>query len=171
MLQRRVVARCVAAAVVAGFHARAAPAQEEMAQTVGAWVVACHRTEAGGRECEMRNDEEGKPALEQHALLSLTLSGGRNDADALVRIAGLDLPHRLDVVLAFSEETMGLEGVGRRGRLAARFTIPRQELAGLAAAPTIEVRFADKAGQEHAVSFAPQGLEEALTIAQEHLSP
>lgn len=141
---------------------------EELVETAGAWVVACHQTEAGGRACEVRNDEDGKTALEQGTLLSLTMHDGRNDADGLVRLADLDLPPRLAV--AFGDEIMALEGVGRRGRLVARFSVPRQELANLAAAEAIAVRFVDKRGQEHAVAFTPEGLEEALTIAQQRLA-
>lgn len=148
-----------------------APGSAELIETVAAWIVACHQTEAGGRQCEVRNDEGGKPALEQVALLSLTLHDGRNDVDGLVRIADLDLPPRLEVDLAFGDETMALEGVGRRGRLAARFVLPRQQLASLAAAGAIEVRFVDRAGEQHAIVFAPDGLDEALALARQYLLP
>jgi hypothetical protein len=158
------------AAVVAGLSGHHALGSEELIETVGGWIAACHQTEAGGRACEVRNDEEGKAALEQDALLLLTLNDGRNEADGLIRIADLDLTPRLEVRVAFGAKTMTLEGVGRRGRLAVRFAVPRHELANLAAADAIEVRFADKSGADHTVSFAPEGHQEALTNAQEHLS-
>jgi invasion protein IalB len=169
-LRRHLVRGVVVTTVVASLYGRGALGAEELAQTVGGWLVACHQTEAGGRECEVRNDEDGKPALGQDALLAFTLHDGRNDAEGLLRIADLDLPPRLKVVISFGDETMILDGVGRRGRLAARFALPRQELANLATADAIEVRFEDKGGREHAVSFVSDGLDEALTRAEEHLA-
>jgi invasion protein IalB len=144
-------------------------ASEEIAKTVGAWTGACHQTEAGARECQVRNDEEGKPALEQSRLVSLTLHDGRNEAEGLVRIADLELPPRLEVELAFGAEMVTIEGVGRRGRLAARFSMPKQELAKLAAADGIAVRFADQKGQPHEVRVSTDGLADALALADDFL--
>jgi hypothetical protein len=169
-LHRHLVRGVAATTVAASLSGHRALGAEELAETVGGWLVACHQTEAGGRECEVRNNEDGKPALEQDALLSFTLHDGINDADGLLRIADLDLPPRLEVVLAFGDDTITLEGVGRRGRLAARFALPRQELANLAAANAIEVRFVGRDGEEHLVGFAADGLRQALTMAQGNLS-
>jgi hypothetical protein len=169
-LRRHLVRGVAATTVVASLSGHLALGPEELAETVGGWLVACHKTEAGGRECEVRNDEDGKPALEQDALLSFTLHDGRNDADGLLRIADLDLPPRLEVAIEFGDETMTLDGVGRRGRLAARFALPRQQLANLAAADAIAARFVGRGGEEHLVGFAADGLHRALTIAQGNLS-
>lgn len=149
-----------------GLLAFAAPASEALEQTVGAWTVACHQTEAGGRECQVRNDEDGRPALEQTRLFSLTLHDGRNEAEGLVRVADLELPPRLEVELAFGNATLAIEGVGRRGRLAARFAMPRQELSKLAAVDAIVVRFADQAGRPHELAISAEGLAEALALAE-----
>jgi hypothetical protein len=161
--------RIVLAALLAGLLAPGALAEDEIAETIGAWTVTCHLTEAGGRECQLRNDEGGKPALEQEQLLSFTLHEGSPAADGLVRIAGLELARRLEVELALGSLSMSVEGVGRRGRLAARFTLPRQELEGLAAAGALAVRFADQAGQAHEIRFPTTGLADALTLAEGHL--
>jgi hypothetical protein len=48
--------------------------------------------------------------------------------------------------------------------------LPRQELARPAAAPAIEARFADRSGEEHAVSFDAAGLAEALAAVDAHLA-
>lgn len=91
--------------------ASTALAEEALVETVGGWIVECGKTEAGGRECTLRNDEDGKPALEQVALLSFTLHDGKNEVDGLVRVADLDLPPRLDVEIAFgSGDAMTVEG-------------------------------------------------------------
>ena len=156
------------AALLAGLPGQSALAQDELAETVGAWTVTCHQTEAGGRECQLRNDEDGKPALAQATLLSFTLHDGSNAADGLVRIADLELPPRLEVELALGGRTLTIEGVGRHGRLAARFALPRQELQG-AAAETIAVRFADQASQAHEVLVPTTGLADALALAERHL--
>ena len=157
------------AALLAGLPGQSALAQDELAETVGAWTVTCHRTEAGGRECQLRNDEDGKPALAQATLLSFTLHDGSNDAAGLVRIADVELPPRLQVELALGGRTLTIDGVGRHGRLAARFALPRQELQGLAAAETIAVRFADQASQAHEVLVPTTGLADALALAERHL--
>lgn len=73
--------------------------------------------------------------------------------------------------MAFGGQTMNVLGVGRRRRLVARSALPRQELANLAAAEAIEVRLVDKGSQQHVASFAAEGLEEALTVVRDHLSP
>jgi invasion protein IalB len=159
----------IVAALLAGLLGPSALAQDDLEQTVGAWTVTCHQTEAGGRECQIRNDEDGKPALEQSTLLSFTLHDGSTEAAGLVRIADLELPPRLEVELALGGRTLTIEGVGRRGRLAARFAVPRQELPRLAAAETIAARFADKAGEGHEIRFPTTGLAEALALADRHL--
>ena len=98
----RWLARLAAAAVLsAGSFAGVALAEPDLTRTVGKWIVACEKTEAGGRQCEVRNDEGGLPALEQSRLLSFTLNSGSNEADGLVRIADLELappPRRRDRV-------------------------------------------------------------------------
>jgi len=104
-----------AALALAGPGARA---QERLAQTIGAWTVECHQTEAGGRECQLRNDDDGRPALEQAQLLSFTLHDSGNQAEGLVRVADLELSTRLEVELGLGAEVVSIEGVGRRGRLA-----------------------------------------------------
>ena len=145
-----------------------AAAGAELTRTFGKWVVACEQTEAGGSACEVRNDEDAKPALEQSKLLSLTLHAGGNDAEGLVRIADLELPPRLEVEIAFGDRTLGVEGVGRHHRLAARFALPRSELASLAAADAVRVRFADRQAQIHEIVFPTAGLAEALELAGEY---
>ncbi|MDF2782412.1 MAG: hypothetical protein K0S96_2217 [Geminicoccaceae bacterium] len=158
--------RIVVAALLTGLLGPRALAQDEFAETVGAWTVTCHQTEAGGRECQLRNAEDGKPALEQARLLSFTLHDGGTEADGLVRIADLELPPRLEVELALGGRSLTIEGVGRHGRLAARFALPKQELPGLAAAETIAVRFADQAGEGHEIRFATTGFADALALAE-----
>ena len=166
----RWLARFVAAAVLgAGSFSGAALAEPELTRTIGNWIVTCEKTEAGGRQCEVRNDEAGLPALEQSRLLSLTLSSGSNEADGLVRIADLELAPRLDVELAFGDRKLAVDGVGRHGRLAARFTLSRSELPGLANADAIRVRFADQQAKAHEVAFPTAGLAKALKLASDHL--
>jgi hypothetical protein len=161
----RLAMSVIGASALAG----AAMAEAELTRTVGGWTVACERTEAGGSACEVRNDEAGKPALEQSELLSLTLHAGSAEAEGLVRIADLELPPRLPVEIAFGERRLALEGQGRRGRLAARFTLPRSELSGVAGADAVRVRFADRQAQAHEVVFPTAGLAEALEFASDHL--
>ena len=151
------------------FLYRDALAEPDLTRTVGKWIVACEKTEAGGRQCEVRNDEGGLPALEQSRLLSFTLNSGSNEADGLVRIAGLELAPRLDVEIAFGDRKLAVEGVGRHGRLAARFALPRSELPGLANADAIRVRFLDQQAKAHEVAFPTAGLAKALGFASEHL--
>lgn len=161
--------KVAAIALCAGALAGAALAEAEPARTIGKWIVACERTEAGGRQCELRNDEAGKPALGQSKLLSLTLQAGSNQAEGLVRIADLELAPRLDVEIAFGDRKLAVEGVGRHGRLAARFTLPSSEIAGLAGAEAIRVRFADRQAETHDVAFPTAGLVEALALVSDHL--
>jgi hypothetical protein len=142
---------------------------EDLTRTVGKWIVACEQTEAGGSACEVRNDEVGKPALEQSTLLSLTLHAGGNQAEGLVRIADLELAPRLDVEIGFGDRKLTVEGVGRHGRLAARFMLPSSELSGLASADAIRVRFADQEAKAHEVVFPTAGLAAALKLASGHL--
>jgi invasion protein IalB len=156
-------------ALAAALLALPAWASEGFVERVGRWTVECRQTEAGGRECQLRNDEDGKPALEQAQLLSFTLHGGGTQAEGLVRVADLELPPRLEVELAFGDEVVTIEGVGRRGRLAARFALPEQELASIAAADGVTVRFADQAGQAHELTIPTAGLAEALALAEDYL--
>ena len=149
--------------------AGAALAEADLTRTVGEWIVTCEKTEAGGRQCEVRNNEHGLPALEQSRLLSLTLNSGSNEADGLVRIADLELAPRLDVEIAFGDRKLPVEGVGRHGRLAARFSLPSSELPGLANADAIRVRFADQQAKAHEVAFPTAGLAKALKLASDHL--
>jgi hypothetical protein len=155
--------------VALGLLAPAAAASEGFVETIAGWTVECHRTEAGSRECRLRNEEAGLPALEQKQLISFTLHDGGTEAEGLVRIADLDLPPRLEVELAFGAEVITLEGVGRRGRLAARFALPRQELPGLAAADAIAVRFTDQQGEAHDLAIPTAGLADALALADDYL--
>lgn len=150
-------------------EAPAALAEESLIETVGDWIVECGKTEAGGRECQLRNDEDGKPALEQDALLSFTLHDGRNEVDGLVRVADVELPPRLEVEIALGGEAMTVEGVGRRGRLAVRFALQKQALAGLAQGDAARVRFVDQQGQPHEIMFSLSGFDEAQAIAAGYL--
>jgi invasion protein IalB len=159
----------VLAALALGLLGQGALAEQEIARTIGAWTLTCHRTEAGGRECELRNDEDGRPALEQQTLLSFTLHDGQNEADGLVRIMDLELPPRLGVELAFGSEIATVEGVGRRGRLAARFAMPRQQLPSFAGAEAVRLRFADQTGQAHEVAIPTAGFADALALADDYL--
>ena len=159
----------VLATTALGLAGPGAQAQEQLAQTIGAWTVECHQTEAGGRECQLRNDEDGRPALDQTRLLSFTLHDGRNEAEGLLRITEFELPRRLQVELAFGSEILTIEGVGRRGRLAARFAMPRPELPEIAAADRVAVRFADGQGQPQELAISTEGLAEALSAADDFL--
>jgi hypothetical protein len=141
----------------------------ELTRTVGKWIVACEQTEAGGSACEVRNDEAGKLALEQSKLLSFTLHAGRTEAEGLVRIADLEVAPRLDVEIAFGARKLAIEGVGPHNRLAARFNLPSSELASLAGADAVRVRFADRQTQAHEVVFPTEGLAKALELAGDHL--
>lgn len=166
---RPLLAGLAATVLGAGPFAGAALAEAELTRTVGEWIVACERTEAGGSACDLRNDESGKPALEQSKLLALTLHAGNSQAEGLVRIADLDLAPRLDVEIAFGDRKLAVEGVGRHGRLAARFALPKSELSGLAGADSVRVRFADQQGQAHEVAFPTAGLGQALKVADDRL--
>jgi invasion protein IalB len=159
----------VAAVLVATALAGAALAEAEVTRTVGKWIVACEQTEAGGRACELRNDEGAKPALEQSKLLSFTLHDGSNEAEGLVRIADLEFPPRLDVEIGFGDRKLAVEGVGRHNRLAARFTLPTSELQSLAGADAIRVRFIDQQAQARELVFPTAGLAKALALANDHL--
>lgn len=166
---RPLLAGLAATVLGAGPFAGAALAEAELTRTVGEWIVACERTEAGGSACDLRNDESGKPALEQSKLLALTLHAGNSQAEGLVRIADLDLAPRLDVEIAFGDRKLAFEGVGRHGRLAARFSLPRSELASVANADFVSVRFAGPQAQAHEVVFPTTGLAEALRLALDHM--
>jgi invasion protein IalB len=159
----------ILAALALGLSGAGARAQEDLAQTIGAWTVECHQTEAGGRECQLRNDEDGRPPLEQTRLLSFKLHDGRNEAEGLLRITDVELPRRLQVELVFGSEILSVEGVGRRGRLAARFAMPRPELPEIAAADIIAVRFTDGQGQPQELAIPTEGLAEALSAADTFL--
>ena len=159
----------VLATTALGLAGPGAQAQEQLAQTIGAWTVECHQTEAGGRESQLRNDEDGRPALDQTRLLSFTLHDGRNEAEGLLRITEFELPRRLQVELAFGSEILTIEGVGRRGRLAARFAMPRPELPEIAAADRVAVRFTDGQGQPQELAISTEGLAEALSAADDIL--
>ncbi len=159
----------MAAMLGASAFAGVALAEPELTRTVGKWIVVCERTEAGGSTCELRNDEQGKPALEQAKLLSLTLHAGSHEAEGLVRIADLELAPRLDVEIAFGDRRLAAEGVGRHGRLAARFTLRASEIPGFASAGTVRVRFVDQQAKAHEVAFPTAGLADALTLASAHL--
>ena len=161
---------CLLAAVLgASAFAAVALAEAELTRTADNWIVACEQTEAGGRQCGLRNDEGGLPALEQSRLLSLTLHAGSNEAEGLVRIADLELPPRLDVELTFGDRKLAVEGVGRHGRLVARFTLPRSKLAELASADAIRVRLADPQSKLRELAFPTAGLKDALKIAEDRL--
>lgn len=155
--------------LVAALSTPVAGAGDELAETVGAWIVTCGKTEAGGRECQLRNDEAGKPALEQSVLLSFTLHDGRNEADGLIRVADLELASRLPVEIAFGDQVIKTEGVGRRGRLAVRFTMQNSVLRSLADVDKVRVRFADREAVAHEVLFPLDGFGPALAIAEGYL--
>jgi invasion protein IalB len=165
----RAMAAAILAALALGLPGAGARAQEELVETIGAWTVECHQTEAGGRECRLRNDEDGRPALEQTRLLSFTLHGRSNDAEGLLRITDLEPPRRVRVELVLGGEILTIEGVGRRGRLAARFAMPRPELPAIAAADSVAVRFTDAQGQPHELAIPTAGLAEALAAADDFL--
>ena len=153
------------AALVAWGLARPLWASEEVRETIGAWILECGKTEAGGRGCEIRNDEGGKAALEQSRLFQIILHQGKTEADGLVRVTDLELKPRLPVEIAYGGGRREFEGVGRRGRLAVRFNLQKQELGGLAAGESITVRFADKADTPQEIEFPTAGLAEALAKA------
>ena len=145
-----------------------ASAADEVAQTIGAWTVTC-QIAAGGRACELRNDEDDKPAAEQQTLLSFALRAGQDEALGLVRVAAFELPPRLEVELAFGSEIVNVEGVGSGERLAARFAIPRRELPDLAGPEAARLRFTDQKGQVHEIPIPMTGFAQALALAARHL--
>ena len=157
------------AALACTLLASAAAASARFVETVAGWTVACDGAVAGARTCQLRNDEGGKPATGQAALLSFDLRAGQNEAEGLMQVVALALPPRLEIELAFGSEIVNVEGVGREGGLAARFAIPRPELPNLAGPAAARLRLTDQKGQVHETLIPMTGFAEALALAARHL--
>ena len=122
-----------------------AQAQEALARTIGGWTVNATRPRPAGASASCATTRTAGPRSSRCGCSHSRCTPASREAEGLVRVADLDLPPRSRSSFSLAPQAVTIEGVGRHGRLAARFAMPTHELPQIAAADRVTMRFTDQA--------------------------